>query len=247
MTGTELELHSLADRPDLLDPGWEVDGGWPAFMLEDPVAAPRYVPAMHLYPDLHLVGLLDDRPVARVHAVPIAWHGADTLPDRGWDWALGEAVDHPRQDRAAVSLIEIRVDPSVRGRGLSHRLVEVVRRRLARAGTLDLVGPVRPTHKAREPRTPMEEYARRTRPDGLPDDPWLRVHVQAGGRIVRVAPLSMVIPGTLDQWRAWTGDPFDRDGLVEVPGALTPVLVDTAAGHAVYVEPNVWVHHDLRG
>jgi len=246
VNGPDLEVHSLADRPDLLDRGWEVDGGWPAFMLEDPVAAPRYVPAMRLYPELHFVGLVDDRPVARVHAVPIAWPGADSLPDRGWDWALGDAVDSPTQDRAAVSLIEIRVDLSMRGLGLSHRLVDVVRRRLAAHGTRDLVGPVRPTGKGAEPRTAMAEYARRTRPDGLPVDPWLRVHVRAGGRIVGVAPLSMVIPGTLEQWRAWTGQPFDRDGLVDVDGALAPVLVDTTAGHAVYVEPNVWVHHDLR-
>lgn len=245
MTGSSLEVHSLADRPDLFERGWEVDGGWPRFMEEDPVAAPRYVPAMRLYPDLHLVGLVDDRPVARVHAVPIDWPGADALPDQGWDWALGKAVDHPREERTAVSLIEIRVDPSLRGQGLSHELVDTVRRRFGAAGVRDLVGPVRPNRKSDEPRTPMEEYARRVRADGLPVDPWLRVHVRAGGRIVRVAPLSMVIPGTLAQWREWTGEPFDRDGLVDVEGALTPVLVDTTAGHAVYVEPNVWVHHDL--
>jgi hypothetical protein len=39
--------------------------------------------------------------------------------------------------------------------------------------------------------------------------------------------------------------PFDRDGEVEVPGALAPVRCDTARGHAVYVEANVWVRHRL--
>ena len=38
---------------------------------------------------------------------------------------------------------------------------------------------------------------------------------------------------------------FDRDGDVVVPGALVPVHCDTAHDHAVYVEPNVWVRHDL--
>ncbi|MCD6639370.1 MAG: N-acetyltransferase, partial [Nocardioides sp.] len=83
----------------------------------------------------------------------------------------------------------------------------------------------------------------RTRDDGLPVDPWLRVHVRAGGRIDRVAPRSMVIPGTLEEWREWTGLPFDRTGPVEVPGALAPVLCDAEHGTAVYVEPNVWVRH----
>ncbi len=45
------------------------------------------------------------------------------------------------------------------------------------------------------------------------------------------------------RWRRWTGLPFDRDGAVEVPGALVPVHYDTAHDHAVYVEPNVWVRH----
>lgn len=53
----------------------------------------------------------------------------------------------------------------------------------------------------------------------------------------------MTVSGTLAQWRRWTGHPFDRDGAVEVPGALVPVHCDTAHDHAVYVEPNVWIRH----
>lgn len=80
---------------------------------------------------------------------------------------------------------------------------------------------------------------------GLPVDPWLRVHVRAGGTIVKVAPASMVMAGTLAQWREWTGLPFDTDGEVHVPQALVPVHASLAHNHAVYVEPNVWVRHDL--
>ncbi|MEV6286250.1 hypothetical protein [Kribbella sp. NPDC051770] len=55
----------------------------------------------------------------------------------------------------------------------------------------------------------------------------------------------MVIAGTLGEWRAWTGLPFDRTGPVLVPKALAPVMCDAEHDHAVYVEPNVWVRHDL--
>jgi hypothetical protein len=55
----------------------------------------------------------------------------------------------------------------------------------------------------------------------------------------------MVIPGTIAQWRRWTGLPFDRSRSVEVPGALNAVHVSLEGDHAVYVEPNVWVHHRL--
>jgi hypothetical protein len=55
----------------------------------------------------------------------------------------------------------------------------------------------------------------------------------------------MTIPGTLAQWRAWTGLPFDTSGSVDVPGALVPVMCAAEHDVAVYVEPNIWVHHYL--
>ena len=81
----------------------------------------------------------------------------------------------------------------------------------------------------------------------LPIDPWLRVHVRAGGRIDKVAPRSMVVPGTLEEWREWTGLPFDQTGPVAVPRALSPVHCDVEHGVAAYVEPNVWVVHRTGG
>jgi hypothetical protein len=89
----------------------------------------------------------------------------------------------------------------------------------------------------------MTEYAAGTGDDGLPVDPWLRVHTRLGGRILKVCPASMSIPGSLAQWRDWTGLPFDHSGELEVPGGPVPVQVSVEHDHAVYVEPNVWMHH----
>lgn len=244
-----MQTHSLAERPDLLDALWAIPGDWPAFMLEDPTSLFAYEVAIEAFPQLHLVVLDGDEPVARLHAVPLEADVAH-LPPRGWDHAIQYAERMAAKgvtpDLSTVSLIEARVAPQRRGQGLSGPLLLEARQRFAELGTRDLVGPVRPTRKALEPRTPADEYARRVREDGLPADPWLRVHARLGGRIIEVAPLSMVIPGTLAQWREWTGLPFEVDGLVEVEGGLSPVHVDVANDHAVYVEPNVWVHHDLR-
>jgi hypothetical protein len=115
------------------------------------------------------------------------------------------------------------------------------------AGLTRLIAPVRPTGKHRYPAMPMTRYIAVRRGDGLPDDPWLRVHLRAGGRILRVAPASMVMAGSLAQWRAWTGLPFDRTGEVIVPDALVPVHCDASHDYAVYVEPNVWIEHNLIG
>jgi GNAT superfamily N-acetyltransferase len=186
----------------------------------------------------------DGTPVARGRAVPFADRGH--LPDQGWDrvqvWAFNDRLAGRTPDIA--SALEIAIAPAHLGTGLSHRMLAALRDAVRAAGHTTLLAPVRPNGKT-DPTEPMTEYVRRTRPDGLPTDPWLRVHVRAGGRIVRVAPTSMVIPGSLAEWREWTGLPFDEPGDVHVDGALTPVHCDPAHDHAVYVEPNVWVRHDL--
>jgi hypothetical protein len=82
----------------------------------------------------------------------------------------------------------------------------------------------------------MSRYVMRVHQDGLPVDPWLRVHVRAGGRIAKVAPRSMVVPGTLTEWREWTGLLFEDTGPVVVPRALTPVHCD--AVHITCASPN---------
>jgi len=54
-------------------------------------------------------------------------------------------------------------------------------------------------------------------------------------------------PGTLDEWREWTGLPFDRTGPVVVPRALVPVHCNVEHGVAAYIEPNVWIVHRTSG
>ena len=231
----------MAERPDLTGELWGFGDGWPAFMLEDTVAG-LMGPLAGRYPQLQLLLLDGDRCIGKAHAVPVAWDGAEaSLPDRGWDEMLIRGAREAAP--TAVSALEITVRPDVRGKGLSAVLLEALRGAVRRFGVADLLAPVRPSLKSSEPFTPIAEYAARVREDGLPWDPWLRVHVRAGGHIVRVCPLSMMIAGTLAQWRAWTGLPFDADGDLAVPGALVPVAVSQARGQAVYVEPNVWVRH----
>jgi len=92
----------------------------------------------------------------------------------------------------------------------------------------------------------MADYVRLVRDDGLQQDPWLRVHARLGAVIVKVAPASMVVSGSLAEWRQWTGLPLDQDGEVIVPGALVAVSVSRSYDRVVYVEPNLCMQHDLR-
>jgi len=193
-----------------------------------------------------------DRPVARAFSVPFAFpdpaRGREALPHGGWDpvirWAHRDRLQGIRP--TAVSALEIMVAPRLQGRGISQAMLTALRDNARRLGFDALYAPIRPTDKHREPLTPFAEYVARRRADGQPHDSWVRTHLRLGAAVVKVAPCSMVISGTLAEWREWTGLPFEKSGTAIVPGALSLVHVSLEQDHAVYFEPNLWVRHRLR-
>jgi hypothetical protein len=248
----DLLIVNLVQRPDLAPLLDQFPDAWPQFMYHDPLATLVY---HHVSGDLAEFCLIavdrdaPDKPLAKAYSTPFSWAGdpATELPEGGWDAAVLGGADNRLAGHAGnlVSALEITVRPEARGTGLSAVMLDALRRNTAAHGYDRMVAPVRPNRKHEHPDLPMAEYVARTRADGLPEDPWLRVHVRAGGQVVGVATRSMAIAGTLAEWREWTGLPFDTTGPVYVPYALVPVQCDVAAGYAVYVEPNVWVHHRL--
>jgi GNAT superfamily N-acetyltransferase len=240
-------VATLAERPELAESVRTMPTGLPLFMLNDPMGW-NFASLPELFPDYQLVLLDNDTVVGHGHSAPIPWDGTPAdLPDQGWDDVMGRAIraklDH--RPTPAVAAFQIVVRPQRRGQGLSKLLVAAMRDSARLRGHAHLVAPVRPTGKEAEPTTPMDEYARRVGDDGLPVDPWIRVHARLGATIVKVCPASMAIAGSLRQWREWTSLPFDVDGVVTVPGAIAPVNVSLVHDYAVYVEPNVWMHHIL--
>ncbi|MFH8562689.1 N-acetyltransferase [Streptomyces sp. NPDC017988] len=253
----DLKITTLAERPELAGPLWSMAEDWPEFILHDPVGWSLIGRIVADLPEYVLVATDEDSDrrngessvVARAFSVPLALRsrGEPALPDGGWDqvllWAFSDLRHGKEPD--TVSAIEITVDEAARGKGVSARMLAAMRDNARARGFREVVAPVRPNAKHLEPATPIDEYAHRTREDGLPHDPWLRVHVRAGGVIEKVAHASMTVSGSTAQWREWTGLPFDEEGPVEVPGALVPVHCEPERGYGVYVEPNVWVRHTL--
>ncbi|MFD5778916.1 N-acetyltransferase [Streptomyces sp. NPDC126933] len=246
--GSELHVTSLAERPELELAMLTMESSWPAYIRPDPTLI-HWVFERHAR---HQLVVFDDENtvVARAASVPLAWDGEpDTLPDTGWDEALRQCMSdtYSGHELNTLCAMEIAVVPGRKAQNLSGRALEALKDHGRRMGYGDMVAPVRPSLKHTRPQLSMGEYAERTRPDGLPEDPWLRVHVRAGGQVLKVCPVSMTISGSLAQWRDWTELPFDTSGPVDVPGALSPVVVDVEHDHAVYIEPNVWVRHRLSG
>ncbi|MFI5801818.1 N-acetyltransferase [Streptomyces sp. NPDC051561] len=244
-------ITTFADRPDLIPRAYEIADTWPEFTSHEPVVGALLHRVVEEFPQYCVVATAGDRVVARGFSVPFnsVLDGREEMPDKGWDqvliWAFAD-LTHARPTTVA-SALEITIDSGHLGRGLSSRMLSAMRDAVATQGHSTLLAPVRPNAKHLRPRLPMSDYLRELRPDGLPTDPWLRVHAKAGGTIEKIAAASMTTSGTPAQWHRWTGVPFDHDGPVVVPGALVPVHCDLTHNHAVYVEPNVWVRHRVAG
>ncbi len=223
-------------------------GGGPVCLDYD-AAVQRWWPLLdETFPE-HQFCLLDEasgQPVAIGNSLPLAFSGVlSELPDEGLDWVLEQGFLDREAGRqpTLMSALYIEVAEAQRGQGVSAQALSVMRQIGRQKGFQQLIAPVRPSLKERYPLIPMEEYLRWQTAEGLPFDPWLRVHVRAGGKILGVCQRAMSVSGTAAQWAEWTGMAFPSDGSYVIPHGLVPVDVRGELGE--YVEPGVWVLHEL--
>ena len=226
-----------------------VHEGWPPFMLFDPLADKYWTRMEAYFPQYQFVLYDDDMNLIAVcNSTPVIWDGnPDTLPPEGWDWAMESGVTGYEAGTTPNTLcaISITIARPYLGKGVSPHAVKGLQQIARDNGLSHLIAPVRPSLKSLYPLTPMERYIQWKTDEGLPFDPWMRVHQRAGAQIVKVCPKAMCIPGSIDQWEDWAGLRFPESGLYVVPKALNPVEINLEADRGCYIEPNVWMVHDL--
>jgi hypothetical protein len=251
MTSTEdVTIVTLAERPDLLpilSP--LVSSVWAEFMKHDAVSNRVWNRLYTTFADFqYLLMDADGTPLAACNSIPVVWDGdPNSLPETGWDWALGGGVEAFDSGMTAntLSAIGIQIDPAQRSRGLSTIALKAMKDIAARHGFRALIAPVRPTLKHLYLLTSIDRYVKWTNDKGELFDPWLRVHARLGATLIRPCHQSMHISGTVAEWAEWTGMAFPESGRYIVPTALEPVDIDVEANHGVYVEPNVWMIHPV--
>lgn len=242
-----LAAFTAEERPDLWEKAAQsnvFEGVWPKYNLFGNNAA-RYFG--ELYPRFAATQILftDQRTgeaIARGKTIPFRWDGTlEDLP-AGID-AVGlrgiEAADEPN----ALSALAAEVLDEYKMEGLSRLVVAAMKEAARNRGLEVLVAPVRPFWKDWYPLIPIEKYARWKQDDGLPFDPWMRVHVRMGAEILRPEPRSLRITAPVKDWQSWTGMAFPEDGEYVFPKGLAPLTV--ADGTGAYWEPNVWMRHPL--
>ena len=256
----ELEMDGFTVRTVAAHPELQgtisdlIESVWPWFVLESDPPHSYDLPMQNWYgiyrrwPELQFVLLDGDTVVAAGNALAVAWHGAAAdLPDTGWHWAMiqGE-LDHAagRTPRTLCAL-SVTVDRAHQGRRLSRTVLKTMHRLAQDAGLSRMVAPVRPTWKSRYPLTPMAEYAVWTGDQGLPFDPWMRVHARVGARVVKACNRSMAMAGRVGEWERWLDMRFPASGDYVGPGLLSTLHIDRERDEGVYIEPNVWMEHDI--
>jgi len=176
---------------------------WPPFLRDDDVNALWGSTLYTTFPEFQLALCNAAGAVVAIgNTIPIVWDGTPSgLPDRIADVLAGARRAHRRGSRpTALSALAAIVDPRHRAEGLGEKVVTAMAKLAGRHGFRSLVAPVRPSWKGRYPLTPMKEYARWTRADGTSFDPWLRVHLRLGARILRITPRGNTVRATVGEW-----------------------------------------------
>lgn len=251
MTKQRYQLITPDDLEDYRDRAADIsEASWPEFMLHDPVANENWHELFDRFHEYQFA-LLDtdsNRMAAMGNSLPFHWDlPLEELPEGGWDWVFGKAVEDHKNGIAPniQSAIQIAIHPDYQSRGLSSLMVNAMRGIAISKGFHHLVAPVRPNQKGMYPLTSIDDYIRWTNEEGLPFDAWLRVHVRAGARILKPCHEAMTIRGSRAEWEAWTGLKFPQSGTYHVAGALNPMEINLEKDEGVYIEPNVWLVHSL--
>jgi GNAT superfamily N-acetyltransferase len=219
--------------------------GFPPFITADMAVKPWIGRVREFFAHLDIVLNDDGQPVATGWGVPIAWDGRlEDLPE-SFAEILRRAVALHEAGAAADTFVICGgvVHPARKGTGVASALVEALRDTGTRSGLVRVLAPVRPTRKHLYPLASIASYAAWVREDGLPLDPWLRLHVRLGGRVIATAPAAQTMSGTVAQWEHWTGLALPESGTYVISQGMDVLRVDRGADEGVYVEPNIWVQH----
>jgi hypothetical protein len=241
-TTSGLQVFTAEERPDLWIRAKALSEVWPEYNNHGNHTGTYFGSLIPNYAHLQVVFYepSGDEVVARGRSIPFRWDG--TLADlpTGIDAAGLRALEGEGSPNT-LSALAAEVADGVRGQGVSHLVIEALASITRRNGLSSLVAPVRPSWKDRYPLIPIDQYAYWKRHDGLPFDPWMRVHARLGATILKPEPRSLMISASVTDWEAWTEMRFPADGDYTFPFGLAPLHVGDGTG--LYWEPNVWMLH----
>ena len=245
-----LKAVTHSENPRLADAStWIAEAAWPEYTRHSDVVGLYWPRLTTDLPEFQFV-VLDDSTsevVGRGNTLPFHWDGEIRHLPPSIDAAVSRGFERlsSRKPVNALCALAAEVAPARRSKGVGRFLLLSMRTIAETHGFERLAAPVRPVWKERYPLTPIADYMRWTRDDGVPFDPWIRLHHRLGAQFLRPAPRSLRITGTVGEWESWTGMPFPASGRYVFPRGLAPLRIDREADVGRYWEPNVWMSHPL--
>ena len=222
---------------------------WPEFMQHDIVVNKFWTDLFNKFSDFQFSLVHNSSTIGIGNSIHLHWvKPFDELPDNGIDWAIEKGFRDLKSNVKSNLLIglQISVDKNYQGLGLSTKLLQIIKDISKNHGIDNLAIPVRPILKSKFPLVPMNDYIKWSKEDGLPYDPWIRLHVKAGGRIIKPCNKAMTISGSISDWESWTEHDFPGTGQYIIEGALVPIMIDKEKNIGEYIEPNVWMLHTVK-
>jgi hypothetical protein len=209
--GPAYRVYSVAQRHEARRQAEETDAvAHPAFMLHTDLR-PYWSTVYREFPEYQIVlrDNVTDNHLAHGNMVPLHLGGADEeLPGTAVEM-VEQALRDKRDGRPPTVLgaLQAVVHPKYQGRGMSAETLRAMAGVAGQHGFWSLFAPIRPSRKAQTPLTPFDQYVETLRSDGLPMDPWQRVHVRLGATPAGIAERWLTVRATVGEWSWWTGTP----------------------------------------
>lgn len=220
--------------------------GFPGFITADPEVKKYISRVREYFPQLDVILVSEDgQPAATGWGVPVPW--ADDVADLPQSFAdilrIAVGARESGFDTNTFVICGGVVHPELKGTGTATELIRALIKTGQDHGMTRVLAPLRPTRKHLYPLISIESYASWVRDDGLPFDPWLRLHVRAGGRVIALAPNAQTMFGSVREWEEWARMPLPASGQYVIPDGMSVLHIDTAVDVGTYTEPNIWIRH----
>lgn len=262
-------IETAEENPELIHECLPIMcSGWPRFLMEDPATVGIWDILFRYFPQgqFALREIKSGNIMALGLTAWLNWNGTDEcLPDEGWHWVLHHArtdlilmnntlkrsysdlgeYETESYTSGVLSAVAAVVNPAFRGGGLAVYLINQMKQLARNLGIRRVIAPLRPSKKELYPLTPITRYVSWVREDGLPYDPWIRIHLRLGAHLAGICEHSIQISATLDTWSEWSGLIFPEDGLYILPGGAAPLTVSRVNNCGDYTAGGIWVVHEV--
>lgn len=239
-------LKTLRQKPEFQNEVLSINiSAWPKFMLH--WHCPEWAHLFTTFSDYQVLLIENEKVLGFGHTIPFYWNiDLVQIPD-DLRVLLEIGVENHKKGVKPNILLALAavVTKDSKGRGLSFDIVKAMKEIAQKNSINTIIVPVRPTLKHMYPMIPIVNYSKWKREDGLPFDPWLRVHKKLGGEVFKTADESMTITGNIKEWELWTGVKILGNGMFIFDGALNPIAIDYEKDVGKYTDPCVWIRHDV--